>query len=76
MKSTSLTSNVFTQKRQLETSITGNYQKRPHMDNDNDFFGLPPKVKHMFKKHKKITQFYGLFLHNLMKYVFILNYNI
>lgn len=64
MKSTSLTSNILTQKRQLETTYDGNCQKRPHMDNDNDFFGLPSKVKHMFKKHKRITQLYGLFLHD------------
>uniref|UniRef100_A0A2S2R232 Helicase POLQ-like n=1 Tax=Sipha flava TaxID=143950 RepID=A0A2S2R232_9HEMI len=58
MKSTNLTSNVIKQKRQLETTFYGNFSKRSNMDNDNDFFGLPSKVKHMFKKHKKITQLY------------------
>lgn len=67
MKSTNLTSNVLTQKRQLETTFNGNFSKHSHMDNDNDFFGLPSKVKHMFKKHKRITQLYGLFVHDYMK---------
>jgi hypothetical protein len=62
MKSTNLTSNVIKQKRQLETTFYGNFSKRSNMDNDNDFFGLPSKVKHMFKKHKKITQLYGMYM--------------
>lgn len=49
------------QKRQLETTFDGNSQKRFHEVDSQDFFGLPHKVKHMFKKHKQITQLYGLF---------------
>ncbi|KAF0759569.1 helicase POLQ-like isoform X1 [Aphis craccivora] len=45
-------------KRQLETTFDGNSQKRLHVDDDNEFFGLPNKVKHLFKKHKRITQLY------------------
>lgn len=67
---------VLTQKRQLESTINENSQKRIHMDDDNDFFGLPHKVKHMFKKHKRITQLYGLlffiFVYNI--YVLVLSY--
>jgi len=59
MKNISLISDVSTQKRQLETTFDGNSQKRLHVD-DSEFFGLPHKVKHMFKKHKRITQLYGL----------------
>jgi len=58
MKNDSLISDVSTQKRQLEITFDENSPKRLHMD--NDFFGLPYKVKHMFKKHKRITQLYGL----------------
>ncbi|XP_015377431.1 PREDICTED: helicase POLQ-like [Diuraphis noxia] len=58
MKNISLISDVSTQKRQLETTFDGNSQKRFHVDDDNDFFGLPHKVKHLFKKHKRITQLY------------------
>jgi len=47
-------------KRQLETTFDGNSQKRLHVDDDCDFFGLPHKVKHLLKKHKQITQLYGL----------------
>lgn len=49
---------VFTQKRQLEATFTEHSQKR-FCENDNNFFGLPPRVKHMFKKHKRITELYG-----------------
>lgn len=59
---TSSISDIFTQKRQLETNSNGNSQKRPHLIDDNDgdnFFDLPYKVKYMFKKHKRITQLYG-----------------
>jgi len=59
MKNISLISDVSTQKRQLETTFDGNSQKRFHVDDDSDFFGLPHKVKHLFKKHKRITQLYG-----------------
>lgn len=61
---TSSISEIFTQKRQLETNSEENSQKRPHLIDDNDgdnFFDLPHKVKYMFKKHKRITQLYGLF---------------
>lgn len=60
---TSSTSDIFTQKRQLETNTDENSQKRPHLIDDNNgdhFFDLPHKVKYMFKKHKRITQLYGL----------------
>lgn len=49
------------EKRQLEVSFDGNSQKRRHADDDNDFFGLPHKVKHLLKKYKRITQLYGLY---------------
>lgn len=61
MKNNSFFSVFPTQKRQLEMTFNENSQKRFHVD-DTDFFGLPHKVKHMFKKYKKITQLYGLFL--------------
>jgi len=60
MKNISLISDVSTLKRQLETTFDGNSQKRLHVDDESEFFGLPNKVKHLFKKHKKITQLYGL----------------
>lgn len=72
---TSYISDILTQKRPLETSFDGNSQKRSHsigdVDGDN-FFGLPHKVKHMFKKHKRITQLYGsTLLSSFFKYVLI-----
>jgi len=60
MKNISVISDVSNQKRQLETTFDGNSQKRLHVDDDSEFFGLPQKVKHLFKKHKRITQLYGL----------------
>lgn len=60
---TSSISDIFTQKRQLEAISYENVQKRPHLMEDHDgdnFFDLPQKVKHMFKKHKRISQLYGL----------------
>lgn len=51
---------AITGKRQLESTMNENSQKRIHINDENDFFGLPHKVKHMFKKYKKITQLYGL----------------
>lgn len=62
---------VLTQKRQLESTINENSQKRNHMDDDNDFFGLPHKVKHMFKKYKRITQLYGLLFFCIYIYIYI-----
>lgn len=53
---------VLTQKRQLEITFNENSQKRNNVVDDNDFFGLPHKVKQMFKKHKRIAQLYGLFI--------------
>ncbi|KAE9534778.1 hypothetical protein AGLY_008070 [Aphis glycines] len=58
MKNISLISDVSTLKRQLETTFDGNSQKRLHVEDESEFFGLPNKVKHLFKKHKKITQLY------------------
>lgn len=60
MKNMNVISDVSNQKRQLETTFDGNSQKRLHVDDDSDFFGLPHKVKHLFKKHKRVTQLYGL----------------
>lgn len=73
-------SHISLQKRQLETTFDENSQKRLHVE-DNDFFGLPHKVKHMFKKYQKITQLYGLFLYNnfliiIMYLMFLLNYKL
>lgn len=53
---------VLTQKRPLEITFNGNSSKRNNAVDGNDFFGLPHKVKQMFKKHKRITQLYGLFI--------------
>lgn len=61
MNNTSMISDVFTQKRQLETTYDEISSKHFCTD-DNDFFGLPSKVRHMFKKYKKITQLYGMYL--------------
>jgi len=60
MKNINVISDVSNQKRQLETTFDGNSQKRLHVDDDSEFFGLPYKVKHLFKKHKSVTQLYGL----------------
>lgn len=63
MKNPSISPIVSTQKRQFESSFDENSPKRLHVnDDDNDFFGLPHKVKHMFRKHKRITRLYGSFL--------------
>lgn len=59
MRNTNSNLDVPTQKRPLEITFDGNSPKRFHVDDNNDFFGLPHKVKHMFKKHKRITQLYG-----------------
>lgn len=62
MKTTSFDSDIHSsQKRQLKSTYDENPQKRFHGVDAQDFFGLPHKVKHMFKKHKQITQLYGLF---------------
>lgn len=64
MKNTSFMLDDSIDERQLEVSFDGNSQKRHRGDNNNDnndFFGLPHKVKHLFKKYKKITQLYGLY---------------
>lgn len=65
MKDDSFISNISSQKRVItqDTTFDKSSQKRRHVD-DCDFFGLPYKVKHLFKKHKNITQLYGLlYLH-------------
>lgn len=59
MKNNSCISDISLQKRQLET-FDENFQKHFHVE-DINFFGLPNKVKHMYKKYKNITQLYGLF---------------
>lgn len=68
MKNISVMSDVSNQKRQLETTFDGNSLKRLHVDDESEFFGLPHKVKHLFKKHKRITQLYGL---NFFKFLIV-----
>lgn len=61
MKNSSLISDIPKKKCRLETSFNENSDTCSFMHDGNDFFGLPHKVKYMFKKYKKITQLYGMF---------------